>query len=124
MDASYFEKLYQACLRIYADKTGTTPAQEKTITRFDSTIVFLSARLLTTGYHLKGGDTDHVRQLKFTIGLGDLPQTAHLVTEQTYTSENAALRAQQQGSYILRIEAPSIRDAAPEHRAYNGSQTK
>ena len=94
MDAAYFEKLYQACLTIYSDKTevASPPAQEETITRFDSTIVSLSARLLTTGYHLKGGDADHVRQLKFTIGLDDLPRSARLFTEQKYTSENAALR--------------------------------
>ena len=91
MDAAYFEKLYGACLAIYADKAGIIPESE-TIIRFDSTIVSLSARLLKTGYRLRGGDADHVRQLKFTMGLSELPLSAHLFTGQTHSSENTALR--------------------------------
>lgn len=90
MDAAYFEKLYQACLAIYEDKAVATASE--TVVRFDSTIVSLSASLLKTGYLLKGGDASHVRQLKFTMGLDELPRSVHLFTEQTHSSEDVSLR--------------------------------
>lgn len=92
MDSAYFEKLYKACVNIYSEQTKEEPDEQPVITRFDSTIVSLSARLLKTGYHLQGGDADHVKQLKFTVGLSDIPSSAHLFSEQKYTSENAALK--------------------------------
>lgn len=91
MDAAYFEKLYQKCLAIYEQQAGVTAALE-TIIRFDSTIVSLSSALLKRGYVLKGGDASHVRQLKFTVSLDELPRSVHLFTEQTHSSENTALR--------------------------------
>ena len=90
IDASYFEKLYKASVTIYS--TSADESKKPAVTRFDSTIVSLSAELLKTGYHLKGGDADHVKQLKFTIGLSDIPVAAHLFTEPVYTSENKALK--------------------------------
>lgn len=89
INAAYFEKLYQACVAVYGKTIGESSS---TITRFDSTIVALSGQLLKVGYHLKGGDAAHVHQLKFTIGLSELPTTVHLFTEQKYTSENTALK--------------------------------
>lgn len=91
MDASYFEKLYQACLAIYSEGNSLATGLES-VTRFDSTIVSLSSALLKTGYHLRGGDADHVRQLKFTVELDELPRSAHLFTEQTHSSEDVTLR--------------------------------
>ncbi len=92
MDAAYFEKLYQSCLAIYKDKAGALLPSPQRVTRFDSTIISLSAALLKTGYHLKGGDADHLRQVKFTVGLDDLPRSVRLFTGQAYSSENTALR--------------------------------
>ncbi len=89
IELTYFEKLYNTCIEIY----GSLLASAKpSLVRFDSTIVALSGKLLKVGYHLKGGDADHVRQLKFTIGLSTLPVAVHFFTEQVYTSENAALK--------------------------------
>lgn len=89
IEPSYFEQLYQRCVTIYRKQLEADPA---VMTRFDSTIVSLSGKLLKTGYHLKGGDADHVRQLKFTIGYETFPVTAHFFREQKYTSENIALK--------------------------------
>jgi hypothetical protein len=89
MNAAFFEKLYAACVSIYGKEIGE---ESSSIVRFDSTIVALSSQLLKVGYHLKGGDASHVRQLKFTIGLSELPTAAQLFTEQKYTSENVALK--------------------------------
>lgn len=89
IELTYFEKLYNTCIEIY----GSLLASAKpSLVRFDSTIVALSGKLLKVGYHLKGGDADHVRQLKFTIGLSTLPVAVHFFTEQVYTGENAALK--------------------------------
>ncbi|WP_158990618.1 IS4 family transposase [Mucilaginibacter sp. L196] len=89
IDPAYFEKLYNTCIETYRNLLA--PAKPPLI-RFDSTIVALSGKLLKVGYHLKGGDADHVRQLKFTIGFSNLPIAVHFFTEQIYTSENAALK--------------------------------
>ena len=88
INADYFEKLYNACVTIYGKEIGE---QSSGLTRFDSTIVTLSSKLLKVGYQLKG-DAANIRQLKFTIGLSELPTAAHLFTEQKYTSENVALK--------------------------------
>ncbi len=86
--AEYFEQLYNYCVDIYGREIGEGSSN---LTRFDSTIVTLSSQLLKVGYQLKG-DAESIRQLKFTIGLSELPTTAHLFTDQIYTSENAALK--------------------------------
>jgi hypothetical protein len=89
IDPAYFEKLYKKCIETYSPilapaKTG--------LVKFDSTIVALSGKLLNVGYHLKGGDAAHLKQLKFTIGYSNLPVAVHFFTEQTYSSENKALK--------------------------------
>jgi transposase len=89
IDASYFEKIYEACVSIYTPLFELTKKQP---VRFDSTIVTLSSKLLEVGYLLKGGDAENIRQLKFTIGLSHLPVSVHFFHEQKYTSENIALK--------------------------------
>ena len=84
----YFEKIYEACIAVYGKALQSKSLE---IIRFDSTIITLSSKLLHQGYLLKDGDAKHVRQLKFTIGLGELPQSVHLYKEQKHSSENAAL---------------------------------
>lgn len=89
IEPAYFERLYGACLEHY----GRLLAPSKpSLVRFDSTIVALSGKLLRVGYQLKGGDARHLRQLKFTVGLSSLPVAVHFFTEQSYTSENRALK--------------------------------
>jgi hypothetical protein len=85
----YFEKLYKKCVETYSGILNTPKTE---LIRFDSTIVALSGKLLNVGYHLKGGDAAHLKQLKFTIGLSNLPTAVHFFTEQTYSSENEALK--------------------------------
>jgi hypothetical protein len=89
INASYFEKLFEACVRVYKNELGT---DKKAIVRFDSTIVALSTKLLNVGYQLKGGDAEHYRQLKFTVGYADIPEIVHFYTDQTHNSENVALK--------------------------------
>lgn len=91
INPAYFEKLYKASIALYQQQ-AVQEQQTAIITRFDSTIVALSGALLKIGYHLKGGGADHVRQLKFTIALSDIPLSAHFFYEQAYTSENVALK--------------------------------
>lgn len=86
----YFENLYTTCVKLYKKELGKEKEQ---IVRFDSTIVSLVTKLLDVGYHLKGGDADKVRQLKFTIGFSNnIPEIAQFYHTQTYTSENVALK--------------------------------
>jgi hypothetical protein len=89
MDSVYFERLYLKTLETYSP---LLPAKTGTLLRFDSTIVALSGKLLKVGYNLQGGDAEHLRQLKFTICFSNLPVAAHLFTDQSYTSENIALK--------------------------------
>ncbi|MES1225462.1 MAG: IS4 family transposase [Bacteroidota bacterium] len=89
IDPAYFEKLYEICIEKYGSLL--TPSKHALL-RFDSTIVALSGKLLKIGYHIKGGDAAHLKQLKFTIGFSDLPVAVHFFTEQIYTSENQALK--------------------------------
>lgn len=89
IEPAYFEKLYDKCIEIYGNRLiSRTPS----LIRFDSTIVALSSKLLKVGYHIKGGDAAHLKQLKFTLGFSNLPVAVHFFTEQIYTSENAALK--------------------------------
>jgi hypothetical protein len=89
IEPAYFEKLYNKCIETYS--AILTPAKTELI-RFDSTIVALSGKLLNVGYHIQGGSAAHLRQLKFTIGYSNLPVAIHFFTEQTYSSENKALK--------------------------------
>lgn len=67
MDPSYFEKLYVKSLETFGLLLSTSKTQS--LIRFDSTIVALSSKLLKVGYNLKGGDAEHLRQLKFTVAI-------------------------------------------------------
>lgn len=86
----YFEKLYQTCVKVYKQQLGK---HKENIIRFDSTIVALSTKLLTIGYQLKGGDAEHYRQLKFTVGFSNgIAETVQFYTDQSHNSENLALK--------------------------------
>lgn len=89
INPDYFEKIYQSCVKLYKDDLGKGGDN---LLRFDSTIVALSMKLLKTGFHLKGGDAAKYRQLKFTVGYGEIPEIVHLYTDQSHNSENVALK--------------------------------
>jgi hypothetical protein len=89
IEPAYFEKLYKKCIETYS--AILIPAKTEFI-RFDSTIVALSGKLLNVGYHIQGGGAAHLKQLKFTVGYSNLPVAIHFFTEQTYSSENEALK--------------------------------
>jgi hypothetical protein len=90
IDPLYFEKLYSKSLETFGPLLPSTKTQS--LIRFDSTIVALSSKLLKVGYHLKGGDAQHLRQLKFTVGYSNLPVAVHFFSDQTHNSENVALK--------------------------------
>ena len=89
INPEFFEQLYFICVKTYS---GVIGEQDAILTRFDSTIVSLSGHLLKTGYQLKGGDAEHLRQLKFTIGLSEIPTAVFFFHDQEHTSENIALK--------------------------------
>lgn len=91
INADYFKKIYQHCIRACEQLIGAEEGHK--LLRFDSTIVALSEKLLSTvGYNLKGGGAQHLRQIKFTVGLGQLPQVSEFYSSQSHNSENRALK--------------------------------
>jgi len=89
IEPAYFERLYDKCIETYG---GILKPAKTELIRFDSTIVSLSGKLLNVGYRIPGGDAAHLKQLKFTVGYSNLPVAVHFFTEQTYSSENEALK--------------------------------
>lgn len=89
INATYFEKIFNKCVSLYKEDLGD---DKERVLKFDSTIVALSSKLLSIGYNLKGGDAENYRQLKFTVGYSDIPEIVHFYTEQSYSSENIALK--------------------------------
>lgn len=88
INALYFEKLYQHAVTAYKDGGGEKPLS---LVRFDSTIVTLSSKLLEVGFQLNGS-CEGIRQVKFSIGYAEIPETVKLFHTNQYTSENAALK--------------------------------
>ena len=88
INVSYFEQLYETCIDTFSP---LFTASEHKLIRFDSTIISQSCKLLKIGYQLKGNSANH-KFLKFTIGYSCLPSSIHFFCEQTYNSENVALK--------------------------------
>ncbi len=88
ISVDFFEKIFKYCVSAYK---STATELNKDIVRFDSTIVFMSTKLIDIGYNLKGGDAENYRLLKFTIGYSDMPDCICFYKDQTYNSENKAL---------------------------------
>jgi len=86
--SSFFEEIFNSCVASYKKSLGK---DEEKVIRFDSTIVSLSGKLLHTGYHLKGGDAENYKLLKFTIGFTNIPEAVYFYKDQKYNSENVAL---------------------------------
>lgn len=89
IEVSYFEKLFASCVELYKQDMG---ASQENFIRFDSTIVALSTKLLNIGYQIKGGDAENYRQIKFTVGYGEIPEIVSFYAEQTHSSENVSLK--------------------------------
>lgn len=90
IEVAYFEKLYQGCVKLFKRQLGKG-AEE--LVSIDSTIVALSTKLLCVGYHLKGGDAENYRQLKFTMAYSNgVAEVVNFYTDQAHNSENLALR--------------------------------
>jgi hypothetical protein len=89
IEVSYFEKLFSSCVAIYKKDIGS---DADSLIRFDSTIVALSSKLLNIGIQLKGTDCEKYKQIKFTVGYAEIPETVSFYIEQTYNSENVALK--------------------------------
>lgn len=85
----YFEDIFLLCVKKYKSSLHVL---QKQILRFDSTIVALSGKLLNIGYQIKGSAAEKYKLLKFTVGYSDIPDCICFYTDQTYSSENSALR--------------------------------
>lgn len=84
----YFEAIYQTLVSKLAYDVGA--AHERTLHRFDSTIINLSGRLIKDGLRLGGKASDS--QIKVSVGLRQqLPTSIRFCTLQEESSENLAL---------------------------------
>jgi hypothetical protein len=87
IEATYFEKLFEAIFKIYNKQLQ----EENALSKVDSTCISLAAKLLTTGMRNSKIDTDK-RFLKYTVNLtGSLPSSFKIFTEQSYISEDKAM---------------------------------
>lgn len=85
IDASYFEKLFEQIFSIYNQQLG----EQKALSKTDSTMVGLSAKLFKAG--MEYGEKDK-RYVKFSVNLkGSLPSTIKIYTDKKYANENSAL---------------------------------
>lgn len=89
IEVSYFEKLFSNCVALYKKNIGKDAAN---LIRFDSTIVALGSKLLSIGIKQKGANEETYNQIKFTVGYAAIPETVSFYIEQTYNSENVALK--------------------------------
>lgn len=85
---TYFEAIYQTLVNKLSSDLGTT--NERTLHRFDSTIINLSGRLIKDGLKIGGKASDS--QIKVSVGLRQqLPTSIRFCTLQEESSENLAL---------------------------------
>src|SRR6478735_4775754 len=85
IDAGYFEKLFQVVFTTYNKQLKEQSALSKT----DSTMVTLSAKLLTEGIT---NQTENKRYLKYGVNVkGSLPSSVKIYTDPRYASEELAM---------------------------------
>lgn len=66
-------------------------SEDSNILRFDSTLIGLSSKLINS--EMKVGPKNNTkRQIKFTVGLKDIPVATHFFNKSTYMSEDVALK--------------------------------
>jgi hypothetical protein len=88
INVEFFEKLYEECGSQFSKFFD---AKEDNILRFDSTLVSISGKLVDIGFRA-GSHKGNKKQLKFTLGLSNLPSTAKFFHESSYNSEDIALK--------------------------------
>jgi Transposase DDE domain len=111
----YFEDIFLLSVKKYKSSLNVL---QKQIVRFDSTIVALSGKLLNIGYQIKGSAAEKCKMLKFTIGYSDIPDCICFYTEQTYTSENSALKEAILSNEIITTQAINVFDRGISSRAH------
>lgn len=94
--SEFFEELFKSAYQIFAENFKPEQIKKYSITRFDSTCISASAKLLHTGMVNGSPNTKSkeyaVKQIKFTIGFdGILPTTVNVYSEQKYIGEDIAL---------------------------------
>ena len=89
INVEFFEKLYEECCKQFS--TFFTPKETDKLLRFDSTLVSISGKLVDIGFKA-GGSKGVKKQLKFTLGLSNLPTTAKFFHDKSYNSEDMALK--------------------------------
>lgn len=90
-DATFFEALYNDCLERFSAQLPSKGSKQHQLLRFDSTLISLSSKLIKIGFR-SGGSQEHVKQLKFTMGVSELPEYVSFHHEATFNSENVALK--------------------------------
>ena len=116
----YFEDIFLLSVKKYKSSLSML---QKQIVRFDSTIVSLSGKLLNIGYQIKGSAAEKCKMLKFTVGYSDIPDCICLYTEQTYTSENSALKAAIISNEAITTQAINVFDRGLNSRANYDAMT-
>lgn len=83
----YFEAIFESCIKRFQDQYL---GDDKNIISYDSTLISISSKLLNNGMnYTKKGDR---RYLKFSMSFSNIPLSSKLFTEQTFLSEDVALR--------------------------------
>lgn len=86
MDAVYFQHIYEDCCERFNKYFS-----DSDIIRFDSTLISVSSKLIDYGFRC-GGHRGIKKQIKFTIGLTNMPIYSKLFHQPIYNSEDVALR--------------------------------
>ena len=99
IDSLYFKRIFEACVKMGGISLEKAKIAGYDVVKFDSTLVSLSAKLISIGFRCGGGQ-ENVKQLKFTVGYSNQPEIVKFFHEPTYNSENKAL-----GDLIKEYEA-------------------
>lgn len=87
INADYFESIFKICLDKFQEKYLI---RKDNIISFDSTLVSISSKLLKEGMQInKKGDK---RYIKFSIAFSQIPIHSKIFTEQSFISEDFALK--------------------------------
>ena len=91
IDYTFFEKIFKSVSKEFNKSFNAPEAGERNISKFDSTLVSLSTKLLKIGMNSGGGETKN--QIKFTVGLNNnLPSSVKIFKKQKEVNENVALK--------------------------------
>lgn len=89
MSSEYFQEIFEYVKKAYKHYLTDLSRKHQTLI-FDSTIVAKSANLLQKcGFQTTG--SKNTKQVKFTVGLGEIPEIVKCYTHKKYHSENTAL---------------------------------